>query len=133
MKIRNGFVSNSSSSSFIVSCKDKKSAKIKVELEVDLYDHADDKITTLKELDGYFIDRYGWGGDTTLEAIFEDNEGLKEDYIKAKKAIECGELVLFGSFSNESDDPASMLLCDMGIEKYCDGKLVKCIQGEGGY
>ena len=133
MKIRNGFVSNSSSSSFIVSCKDKNSAKIKVEIEVDLYDHADTKVSTLKELDEHFIEQYGWGGDTTLEKIFEDNEGLKEDYTKAKKSVERGELVLFGSFSNESDDPASMLLCDLGIEKFCNGKTVKCIQGEGGY
>ena len=130
MKIRNGFVSNSSSSSFIVSCKDKKSAKIKVELEVDLYHHAKSKITTLSELDKYYIKQYGWDKKNTIEAIFEDEDGyFKEDYIKAKKAIKRGEIVLFCSFSNESDEPVSQLLCDMGIEKFCDGKLVKCIQG----
>ena len=60
MKIRNGFVSNSSSSSFIVGIKDgkKTSTKVKIEIEVDLAKYGAD-INSVEELIKYYTGERG--------------------------------------------------------------------------
>ena len=55
MKIRTGFVSNSSSSSFIVAAPPQKdSTKVTITIEVDLAEYANTTIKTVEELIEYF-------------------------------------------------------------------------------
>ena len=71
MKIRTGFVSNSSSSSFVLSVPKKKNLdKVKIEIEANLEDYLQDRITSKLELDDY-MDGY-WGKD------YEDTDMYKE-------------------------------------------------------
>jgi hypothetical protein len=56
MKKRIGFVSNSSSSSFILSSEKDKNTKIS--LEIDLSNLTDNIIKTKEELDEYFLDEF---------------------------------------------------------------------------
>lgn len=122
MKKRFGFVSNSSSSSFIVAVN-KGRTKIKLEVEVDLERYSHSTISTIEDLMSYFID-YGYD----LDEIKED-----ERYQEAKKAIEEGKEILTGSFSSDEGDPIESLLCYNGLKKYIDSKNIVIIQSEGGY
>ena len=64
MKIRNGFVSNSSSSSFILATpKGKKGLKTKITIEIELEEMARFKITTKEELLKMYKDKYGYDED----------------------------------------------------------------------
>jgi len=119
MKIRNGFVSNSSSSSFIVAVDKGKGGKFKISLEVDLEKLADKKISSVQDLDKLAME-YGW-----------DEEGNKETYERMKLEIEKGREILVGSFANDNYDPAEQLLCENGIPKDVEG--ITIIENEGGF
>ena len=95
MKTRIGFVSNSSSTSFIVAVK--KSGKITLNLEVDLEDFSEDVISTIDELDKKFNDEYV---DEELE-----EEWIKERYNKCEQLINDGKIIIWGSFCDDSDNP----------------------------
>ncbi len=111
MKIRNGFVSNSSSSSFIVAATGEP---IKAVMEVDLSTLAT-KITTKKELDSKVISEYGWSK-AKIKEIFEDDEWLEENYNKALEALEQGKVVYWGQASyNETDDPIEFMIGNGGL------------------
>ena len=124
MKIRNGFVSNSSSSSFIVGVKDgkKTSTRVKLEIEVDLAKYGTD-INSIEELIKYYTDeRY---------VEFEDLEH-SETYLQAKKVIEKGGVVILGSFSDQ-DEALERLLCEMGLKSIVKDSNIEIIESEGGY
>ena len=82
MKIRNGFVSNSSSSSFIVAVKDEESAKTKIQIEVDLSKYASDTIKTIEELDSYVLDNYAGNEENISEFLESTEDYIKEEYAK---------------------------------------------------
>ena len=122
MKIRTGFVSNSSSSSFIVAAK-KGKTKVKLELEVDLADYLDgDPITTVEELIRFYKDEFDY------DATDLDNDA---DFKASKKAIQSGQVVYRGSFSDQSDNNLERFLCEQGIPE--NTKNINIIQGGGGY
>jgi len=119
MKTREGFISNSSSTSFIVGVKEN--TKIDLHIKVDLADYGD-VITTKEELDEYYNDRY-WQYD-------EDEEYWKEEYNKCLAVIEAGEKLIIGDFSDDSGDDLSAYLCNNGIPK---SPNIKIIHSEAGY
>jgi uncharacterized membrane protein len=98
-----GFISNSSSSSFVISVKDKDEP-IKIEINLldfirscgeDIYTSGLDKILkNKKEIDDYFIEEYVYD-DETLDEIFEEEQHLKKQYNDMLKEVESGNVVIF--------------------------------------
>lgn len=109
MKIRSGFVSNSSSSSFIISSKEEN-PKIVVEIPVKDLSHT--KITSIEELKDYFLDNYGLQYSINRGSSFE--EALKEDgrgdvYNKAVEMLNNGEIVYCCTVCNDGEDVEAAL------------------------
>lgn len=121
MKVREGYVSNSSTSSFIVAVK-PNNAKIKIEIEANITDFGKD-LSTEKELYQYFCDEY--------DSDFMKDKDISKWYIKSLVAIEAGKIVIAGSFADDSG-PIEALLCDQGIDRQLN-KNIEVIQNEGGY
>lgn len=119
MKTRTGFISNSSSTSFIVGVKDN--TEIELHIKVDLANYGD-VVTTKKELDEYYNDRY-WKYD-------EDEKYWKEEYDKCLAVLAAGKKLIIGDFSDDSGDDLSSFLCNRGIPKSPD---VEVIHSEEGY
>lgn len=123
MKTRNGFVSNSSSTSFVVALKNAKktSTKVKLEIEVDLKDYGT-VFTNVEELRKYYKDE-----------LCDEDLDQNEDFQLAKKAIEKGKAVIIGSFSDECTEAVEQLLCREGLEGYIKDKNIEIIHSEAGY
>lgn len=100
MKIRVDFVTNSSSSSYVVMMRNKievpneimeqypiiKWAFKLVETALD----AGNSISSKEELERNFLDNYGWTKKPTLVELFEDDPSLKDDFDEFLKKIEEG-------------------------------------------
>jgi len=126
MKSRNGFVSNSSSSSFVVATKNKgdnMNSKVKFIIEVDLSDYVDKSISTLEELIAHY---QKWGGE-----IPNKGDWNWKEWCAPKKAIEEGKIVHFGSFCDETE-PEEYMLCHRGLNDI-ESDDVEVIFSEAGY
>lgn len=100
MKIRSDFVTNSSSSSFILAAKDEKQLKAKITLEVDFNDLCSAVISNEQDLDEYLQDSYGNGDDYT-----------KEMKGKILPVLQAGKKVFNISVSSEDfDNPISQYI-----------------------
>jgi hypothetical protein len=109
MKIRKDFVTNSSSTSFIIGIKEKDGNMSKdVEKKLlqwaknELLEYYSQKIANVEDLNQYFIENYGYKNQT-LEKILED-EYHKEKYEKMKKMIEDNFVIYEKYISCESQD-----------------------------
>lgn len=126
MKLRSGFVSNSSSSSFIVSVKGGKPI-VTLQVEVDLSKYGEE-ISTKKQLIEYFEDYHGLDSEEKILA----EEYTSDNYRTMLSEIEKGNVVIVGSFSSEGDECLEAYLCDTGLQE-AKSKNVKIIQSDAGY
>jgi hypothetical protein len=120
MKIRNGFVSNSSSSSFVISAQRGKDLKTQITFDIDLKSFVDDEVSSVSELDNFYESEYG-------DPDYKD----RPEYKKAKSEIEKGNVVYFGRFADDNE-PIETLLCEMGLKGRVNKKIT-VIRSEGGY
>jgi len=93
MKIRIGFVSNSSSSNFVLAVP-KENNNLEITLKFDIRDLVDTTIVTKKELDIWATDYYG------KREHWSDYE--VERYNTYLNALEQGKIILEGTISNDS-------------------------------
>jgi hypothetical protein len=112
MKLRTGFVSNSSSSSFIIATE---GAVPRVRIEADISSLIDTTISTKDELDEWLIDEFGYGDAETVEAICEDDEYAARKYAKCLEVINEGKTIHIGRASNEGDDGMEALIYNEGF------------------
>ena len=101
MKIRSDFVTNSSSSSYIIAYRnisDIKTDDVKVQKLIDVYNHLVkvlftgdecDVIRTVDELNEYYLSIYSYG-DTTLDEFLRDNDWISSRYYNHKRLMEDG-------------------------------------------
>lgn len=125
MKIRSGFVSNSSSSSFIVAVKKGKKAKVKLELEVDLADYSNTTLSNKEDVLAYLKDHYGYE-----KGDFNDNYVVKI-YTTIMEYINNGDEIIVGSFSSDGNITEEYL-CNTGLNDVVS-KSVTVIQSDAGY
>jgi len=130
MKIRQGFVSNSSSSSFVVSLDNEKSCKVKITLEVDLAKYGD-KIKTKDDLYTYIRDNYCYDEEESIENFINKDSYGGKTCKKMLEAIQKGRVVVAGSFASDNGDPVEYFLCEKGLPRDCPD--IDVIENEGGY
>lgn len=126
MKFRSDFVTNSSSSSYVIAYKkmpeiDEETLKRYPFLKA--YQRAIDGIIscesndtsaatvikTKEEYNEYFIERYGWKRESTLEDIFEDDEYAKEIYDKVSEYFNKGYSILCKNIDHNDDGIMSLI------------------------
>lgn len=105
MKIRHGFVSNSSSSSFIVAT----AKNCRVGIEVDLSEIADVIIRSEKDLEDFLKEQE----DDNYRGPGLYGENLK----KAREWLAVGMVIVLGRVSNEDDNPASQFFHENGFSQ----------------
>lgn len=115
MKIRNGFVSNSSSSSFIIVADSKKKLKTKITIDIDFNDFVDKTFNNSADFIKYLKEYYG----LTEEEIME-----RRYYKKAIAAINKGDTVYIGEVASDNDNALETYLYEKGLPSKIDDVII---------
>lgn len=117
-KIRIGFVTNSSSSSFVIMYKQMSQVGKEIIEKYPFlknYIHMieklifnGDNITTIEGLNEYFVNQWGWK-DQTLEEILNEDEDARGSYNQYKEKIENGYGIAFRCIDYNDESGEEML------------------------
>ena len=122
MKYRTGFISNSSSSSFILGIKGD-TTEVELRVKVDLLEYGE-LISTEEGLENFYLDEYGDHNEDTIEQLFISEEYLKETYDLAAEYIRNGSKILIGNVSTDGG-AVEDLLCNMGFPESDDYEVIE--------
>ena len=126
MKIRSDFVTNSSSSSYVIAYKglDTPNPSIKslnMMIEIVLFSDGGyettrgEKVRTIDELDSYMVDTYGYSDLNTIDKLLSADSYTKKIHTECVKALNEGYTILFKDVGY-SDETLSALLHDIANE-----------------
>lgn len=113
MKIRNDYVTNSSSSSYVIAFNNDEShqANMAYKRMIDAFVNCEDydetrkgKIITGKEAwNEYFLDYYGWGQDSIEELLEDEGKHLSDKYNIISEKVSQGFALIVKSVSNSDE------------------------------
>lgn len=124
MKIRSDFVTNSSSSSYVIAYKGLDAnhpSILNKMIEIVLFSDSGyettrgEKVRTIDELDSYMVDTYGYSDLNTIDKLLAADSYAKKIHTECVKALNEGYTILFKDVGY-SDETLSALLHDIANE-----------------
>lgn len=126
MKIRSDFVTNSSSSSYVLAYKGLDTPHPSIKslnkmIEIVLFSNGGyettrgEKVRTIDELDSYMVDTYGYSDINTIDKLLAADSYAKKIHTECVKALNDGYTILFKDVGY-SDETLSALLHDIANE-----------------